>query len=965
MLTGIEGFHKEGSVYVRDGRNEFSYSDGRDVEEYLKSVLKNATDLGSDSAELEEAIHDWATEYHLSSKRANLLRGFDFTHGGKVLELGCGCGAITRFLGEQGLSVDAVEGSPVRAEIASLRCRDLENVTVYCGNFNDMELPERHYDLICLVGVAEYAARFMGGDDSGDEPVVRLLAGLRRSLGSDGIVLLAIENRTGMKYVLGAHEDHYGKRLIGLNNYFGTRDINTYTLVEWERMFRELGVVEKKVFLPFPDYKVPTVILSQDFVTDNPHAFCNLEGVQSRDYVDLFKPPVGESLFWQSAAASNSMDVHSNSFLFVFSLSGSSIGEGFRFDFAHLPGFGRRREFCLVTVKPENRDVVERRRLVEERAPPEGISQRVVQEPYYRGTLLSVLWARALEIDDESGRFLDLVRRYVSYLELREEISIDLTSSNIVVDEEGALHAFDEEWMTSEPVSVAFLLFRSLLVLVLKMESAVRSYARRENLETVQEFVVHVGDAVGVDIGSHLDEFVEREEEFQAAIARERTENRTRLLLDISLKEEEVMIAPIKTRLYWRTGGEPYSEDMSRSVFIENTDEAHSVTIALPPAAGRANQIRFSPCEELRRDGTGFMRLSRLEVFAVDPATQARTSIWAMVSSAEIAKYASMAGLSYVSTGLGELFMITDDDPWLQLPFIPRVHLAGDEYLEFKACLRFPRTREYLLAKDRYLTALDDLDARGRGMEEVYATHERIREELSTIKGSGFWRAVTRYRAFRHDLKGVTDKLAFWRYLLGHLGPRRTLARARVQGGRYLLNLIGRTPETAGPPTPYEVWRETRLNRQTHALPGGPLISVIMPVHNVSARILRKAIQSVERQTYGNWELCIADDASSNTETLEALKRCGRKRIKVAYLAENRNISAATNAAVELARGRYLAFMDNDDELADNALYEVASAALEGNPDCMYTDEDFIKLDNHLDFPHLHHSSACRTTRAV
>jgi GT2 family glycosyltransferase len=125
----------------------------------------------------------------------------------------------------------------------------------------------------------------------------------------------------------------------------------------------------------------------------------------------------------------------------------------------------------------------------------------------------------------------------------------------------------------------------------------------------------------------------------------------------------------------------------------------------------------------------------------------------------------------------------------------------------------------------------------------------------------------------------------------------------------------------------------------------GPLISVIMPVYNTDAAMLRKAALSVERQVYPDWELCIADDCSTRADTraeLEALaSRAGR--VKVRFLPQNSGIAAASNAAIGLADGEFLALLDHDDELSPDALFEVAKLLGEyPDTDMIYSDEDKI-----------------------
>src|SRR5699024_3606763 len=123
-----------------------------------------------------------------------------------------------------------------------------------------------------------------------------------------------------------------------------------------------------------------------------------------------------------------------------------------------------------------------------------------------------------------------------------------------------------------------------------------------------------------------------------------------------------------------------------------------------------------------------------------------------------------------------------------------------------------------------------------------------------------------------------------------------------------------------------------------------PLISVVIPVYNVPDNMLIECIESIFAQTYQNWQLCLADDNSSWESMRDILKKYEKDpRVKVVYRKENGHISRATNSAIELADGEFIAFMDCDDLIPAIALYEVA-AKLNENPkdDFIYTDEDKI-----------------------
>jgi glycosyltransferase involved in cell wall biosynthesis len=127
-----------------------------------------------------------------------------------------------------------------------------------------------------------------------------------------------------------------------------------------------------------------------------------------------------------------------------------------------------------------------------------------------------------------------------------------------------------------------------------------------------------------------------------------------------------------------------------------------------------------------------------------------------------------------------------------------------------------------------------------------------------------------------------------------------------------------------------------------------PLISIVMPVYNVDEVWLRAAIESVRNQTYGRWELCIADDASTKPHIKTVLTEYADrdKRIRVVFLEDNQGISGASDAALNLATGEFAGLLDHDDELASFALFEVVKL-LNHEPglDLIYSDEDKLEPD--------------------
>ena len=253
------GFKKDPntSVWILEEQHNFSYSDGDGIENYLLDSIRSCQDKSTSSTQLTKFIRDWPTLYHLSRRRSNIIRSFStYLKGKNVLEIGCGCGALSRYLGEIGANLLAVEGSPRRALITRERCKDLANVEVVAAT-SDLVSGLREFDVVILNGVLEYSTMFMGVNG----PSI-LLGNSFKQLTKSGILILAIENQLGLKYFSGQPEDHAGQPMYGINNSYREGEFKTWGKIGLTDLLKEAGFETVDQFIPLPDYKLPISVIT-------------------------------------------------------------------------------------------------------------------------------------------------------------------------------------------------------------------------------------------------------------------------------------------------------------------------------------------------------------------------------------------------------------------------------------------------------------------------------------------------------------------------------------------------------------------------------------------------------------------------------------------------------------------------------------------------------------------------------
>ncbi|MFC1664572.1 class I SAM-dependent methyltransferase [Pseudomonadota bacterium] len=720
----------------------FTYSDGDEVEDFIKQIIAQANDRSSLSQELDQKIVDWSSEYHFSSVRANLLRPLELGGVSQALELGCGCGSITRYLGELGIEVDAIEGSLRRAEIARLRCAELDNINIINQNFNLLELPGKTYDSVFLVGVLEYAKRFYPSATSDRDALLQILAAAQSVLKSEGAVIIAIENRVGLKYLMGASEDHYGIPNIGLYNYPEKEGTKTYDLNEWEEILTESGFNSHQILYPFPDYKLPFAVISRNFLNQFENAHSIFYGMRSRDYLCNMDTNIDEFLFWKIFHQIRQIEKFSNSFLIVAGNDAATIEQMAGFDFVHFSNPTRKNQFRNITRKNVGQSVVTKEPLFAstENQPTEGIRQIRDVDTYQNGMLLADIWCQELHMYCDIDRFDELVKQYYAFLLYyartygQDNNIFDVLPSNIILDGNGNYVVIDKEWILQKQLSPEFVLVRALYFFATHNRIVVKKLFHKYKFENIRKFLLHCLKMQEIAPEKNLQNFIDTENYYQDQIHAYRIGDALETMLDIDIvsPKENFKLYPI---LYWANQGEPFDEIKFDTKPIVQGVDAHTFTFKLPKSVANAERLRFDPAET-----EGFFRIYSLSMEILDKDGAIVESILNCKTGSDIENIAKLESISHYVHSHHDVFVAKNCDPQFIFKLPEKLIARDDDSIQFKVTMDWPMSLDFDSAQQGFLDREEKLLEIINGKREEILQLEKLKEELQLIKNSRLWK---------------------------------------------------------------------------------------------------------------------------------------------------------------------------------------------------------------------------------
>lgn len=507
-LRRLGVLQEDGWVFLRG--TGLDYLDG--FEDSTLGLVRRASRRDSLSDEMLLEARNWVEQYNVHPARANVFRAFEFPPEAKVLEIGAGCGAITRYLGEQCALVDAVEPVVERVRVARARTDDLSSVQVFAGNLDDVpQIPV--YDIVVVCGVLEY----VGAGALADEPYLDFLQKVQHVLAPGGRLVLAIENQLGVKYLAGAPEDHTQRPFDSVEGYPREGKARTFSRRKLSELAESVGL-SPRVLAAFPDYKLARVVMDVESLEQSGSNLAeHLPQFPSPDYFGTAETAAEEGLLWSTLCEAGLGAEFANSFVLVACKGGDArdLWPTDRSAVYFTPA--RRSEFAVRSEVKGRAGTLEIARQTMSAVTSEDLWVDPLDSDYIEGESLAthLLTASPVALVGFMRSWIELVEDSI----VDDALPFDMLPHNMIVTQQGDLAGIDDEWR-ARGVTLRDVLRRGCLNAGLAIGRHSRGASGAwQGCSSAREVVASLGVLIGeAASGGWIDETVQQEVNFQLRV---------------------------------------------------------------------------------------------------------------------------------------------------------------------------------------------------------------------------------------------------------------------------------------------------------------------------------------------------------------------------------------------------------------------------------------------------------------
>ncbi len=769
----------------------------------------------------------------VSDNRKNIISFYPINSEETVLEIGANFGEITGELCKKAKKVIAVESKKEKAEAIAKRYENIENLEIYAGELKNLKLEEK-FDFVVLIGIANQTK----------ENIEKLIKQAKLNLKIDGKLLIAINNKFGIKYWAGEkieeNENSYSS-IIGKKDIV---DINELKEVLKENNF------QSKVYYPMPDYTFTNAIYTDEFLPD-------VEHISARDYV-YFDEKINNVKFSEREAlkeiVKNSKDLFKffvNSYFVVANKTKENIGVK-----AVTYGLLRKPEYRIKTIIKDkeviktanNEKSVSHINRIKENIEILEKSGIKTLDRYENNSIISKYVENGLTLDkciinllkeNKKEEALNKIDDFKNKVLLKFEKPKNL-NNNVFAKYNIKYNAKELSKLNFIKFGLTDLIFQNCFII--KNDYFVYDQEWMEPCTPI-EYIIYRCIVYLPELKDYID-VNEIYEKF----------NITKYI-EIFEKFDKKMQLNIRDEVFWNMHVKSINSILTNNQ-IDSEKEKEEV------------------------------KIKQLEKIVFDKEVHIKNLESKITScNSEIENYAN------------QLRVISNSLSWkITKPF---------RYLSW---MLNPKSKAKFI--DRILPP---------GSRKRIKYDEKLAKKLWEEKIEGYRRAT--------DEAGVE----YWKGIEHRERLKLERDAEREQKGEF---------------SDYEYWMKANdptpekleLQRK-HKFKKKPKISIVIPLYNTPEDLFRELLFNMYRQTYTNWELCLADGSNSRLEYIENM--CKDQRIHYKFLGENKGISGNSNEGLKMVTGDYVALLDHDDLLMPNALYEMVKVINE-NPNVrfIYTDED-------------------------